>query len=265
MSNALQFFASYWDETLLACAEFEADSLAAESVKTAIFAIAVGIEAGYSPYDVIDIGVCALISDFGISQINDESFVTERVIDKEGYREIHQHVVHTLELSQLIDGLSDEMQAICFQVHERPNGTGYPMGLTEDQIHPWAQAITVASSYASLMTRRSYRHQAVAFSAINAIITLRSRQALCGRFVKALIQAVSIYPIGSQLQLADGRTARVMRRQYRRPATPIIQIENESELQEIPSSDNQGVTAICNPDFQEEFVSHREIEFQQIR
>ena len=38
-----------------------------------------------------------------------------------------------------------------YQHHERADGCGFPVGLENDEIHPWARICTIANTYDSLM------------------------------------------------------------------------------------------------------------------
>lgn len=56
------------------------------------------------------------------------------------------------------------------QHHERWNGTGYPLGLKEGEIHPNAQIVAVADVFAALIADRSYRQALGIKRAIEIII-----------------------------------------------------------------------------------------------
>ena len=44
-----------------------------------------------------------------------------------------------------------------YQHHEKANGSGYPVGLVGDEIHPWARICAVADIFHALTSHRSYR------------------------------------------------------------------------------------------------------------
>jgi HD-GYP domain-containing protein (c-di-GMP phosphodiesterase class II) len=259
------FLVNHWDETLMASAQYAGSSLYEKAVLTSIYASAIAVECGYSSADVVDIGLCALIGDIGMNRVSAEKRETERMQSPSEYREIHRHVLHTLELSRHIAGLSDKLRAVCLQIHERPNGAGYPYSLENEQIHGWAQAIAVADAYTAMTSNQRYRKQLIPFAAMQSLIMLSNRRALGCRFVGAMIKATSLFPIGSHVQLPDGRRAQVIRRQFNQHTNPILQIENDTD-QIVPISDiSPAPVAISLSGVQQESVSDREIEFQQVR
>ena len=43
------------------------------------------------------------------------------------------------------------------QHHESSNGSGYPLGLTNDEIHPWARILRILDSYEAMTSLRPWR------------------------------------------------------------------------------------------------------------
>lgn len=60
-----------------------------------------------------------------------------------------------------------------YQHHERLNGSGYPVRVTGDEIHPWARLCAVADVFDALTSARPFRR---AMTADDAIRHLRSRE-----------------------------------------------------------------------------------------
>ena len=44
-----------------------------------------------------------------------------------------------------------------YQHHERPDGQGYPVGIEQDEIHPWAEICSVVDVFDALTSERPYR------------------------------------------------------------------------------------------------------------
>lgn len=47
-----------------------------------------------------------------------------------------------------------------YQHHERVDGTGYPVRVGKDEIHPWARLLAVVNAFDALTARRPHRHPA---------------------------------------------------------------------------------------------------------
>ena len=44
-----------------------------------------------------------------------------------------------------------------YQHHERIDGSGYPVSIVKDEIHPWAQLLSVVDVFDALTSKRPYR------------------------------------------------------------------------------------------------------------
>lgn len=69
-----------------------------------------------------------------------------RMHPQTGYEELCMR--DNLELGQLM---------MVYQHHEHLNGNGYPVGITEEEIHPWAKMLAVVDVFDALTGERPYR------------------------------------------------------------------------------------------------------------
>jgi len=106
----------------------------------------------------------------------------------------------------------DEICVIVNQVHERVDGSGYPRGLHINLIHPLARVLNVVDTYLSLIDPGPGRPAILPHDAIGFLLHEGAR----GRFealpMQALLTTVTLFPIGSRVELDDGRKATVIRR-----------------------------------------------------
>lgn len=63
-----------------------------------------------------------------------------------------------------------------YQHHERPDGRGYPVGVEQDEIHPWAQLCTVVDVFDALTCHRPYRSPMPAREALRYLERNADRQ-----------------------------------------------------------------------------------------
>ena len=63
----------------------------------------------------------------------------------EEFQQIKQHVVLATEVEPF-ESFSVEVKFMILQHHEKFDGTGYPLGLKGDEIHPFAQIIAFVMS-----------------------------------------------------------------------------------------------------------------------
>jgi HD-GYP domain-containing protein (c-di-GMP phosphodiesterase class II) len=67
------------------------------------------------------------------------------------------------------DGLSPAQLMMVYQHHERMDGSGYPVGVTGGEIHPWAKMLAVVDVFDAMTGTRPYRRPAKARDALDFI------------------------------------------------------------------------------------------------
>jgi HD domain len=93
--------------------------------------------------------------------------------------------------------------------HERYDGSGYPCGLSRNQIPLFGRIAGIVDSYDAMTSERPYRAAISAHEALQEIY--RQRDILYQRdIVEQFMQCLSVYPIGSLVELNSGEVAIVM-------------------------------------------------------
>ncbi len=65
--------------------------------------------------------------------------------------------------------VSEEIELIVLQHHERHDGNGYPRGLKEDQIHMYAKICSISDVFDALTSYRKYKEKFSTFDALKII------------------------------------------------------------------------------------------------
>jgi HD-GYP domain-containing protein (c-di-GMP phosphodiesterase class II) len=81
---------------------------------------------------------------------------TSKLTDAE-WEVIQQHPVTGYRELAMRDDLTEGQLMMVYQHHERLDGSGYPAGITGDEIHPWAKICAVADVFDAMTCQRSYR------------------------------------------------------------------------------------------------------------
>jgi len=115
-------------------------------------------------------------------------------------------------------GFSEEVICVVREHRERPDGTGLPKGLRDNQIHPHALIIGAARE---LQVRCA--DSEVSPAAVLATIYKSLRDIYGATIVNHLAAAVLLIPAGSYVQLSDGSVARVARINEAARLSPVIE------------------------------------------
>ncbi len=134
-----------------------------------VYCVLLARELGFSAEDIEEIAVGGLLHDLGKLQIDERILTKPGRLDEWEFREIKKHPV--TGFSQLVerDDLSLGQLMMTYQHHERLDGSGYPVGCTAEEIHPWAKVCAIVDVYEALTSNRPYRSP---MSAKTALVVL---------------------------------------------------------------------------------------------
>jgi HD-GYP domain-containing protein (c-di-GMP phosphodiesterase class II) len=136
--------------------------------------------AGYSVILAERLGLCgaegleqiataAILHDIGKRFIPSEILTKPSRLDPHERDIIETHPQRGYEELCQRPGLTPEQLMIVYQHHERVDGTGYPVGIQGDEIHPWARMLSVVDVFDAMTGTRPYRRPATAQEAMNYI------------------------------------------------------------------------------------------------
>ena len=121
---------------------------------------------GLSDEDVKIVTSCGLFHDIGKLMIPDHIIKKPGKLTDEEYKIIKTH--SKLGYDLLRDKKADiHVQYAALMHHEKCDGTGYPLGLTDNQIDWAAQIVTIADIYEAMTAKRVYRGALSPFTVIN--------------------------------------------------------------------------------------------------
>lgn len=112
---------------------------------------------GYAKEDTEEIVAGGLLHDLGKLDIPDAILTKPGRLDADEFRMIKRHPkAGFIQLCHRTD-LSEGQLKMVYQHHERLDGTGYPVGIPSEEIHPWAKLCAVVDIYEAVTSQRPYR------------------------------------------------------------------------------------------------------------
>ena len=230
------------DSVLSIASEIGKDSsLADHCLKSAILAMAVGIELGLDDKNIRDLGLCGLLHDWGMVRVSESLRKSDKILDDGEFIEIKKHPIHTLGMLERVRGIPSIVPLVCYQVHERPNGTGYPRERKQNETHLFARILHVADAFVAMTSERPHRPRVMAYAAMECLIRQAGDKSVDPKVVRALLHVLSLFPVGSYLVLDDGTIGRVLRRNGDNYASPIVQQVSDSEGNQIDTSEESSI------------------------
>jgi HD-GYP domain-containing protein (c-di-GMP phosphodiesterase class II) len=202
------------------------------SVNVAVYAIKMAQDLGFDEERQVEIGLAGLMHDVGIA------LLPEPVIHKKGpltaaevdlLRERPNSAARILQCLGPEHGFIAESAA---QVCERIDGSGYPRGLTADEIHDYGQIIGLLDLYEALVHSRPNRERLSFFEAVKYICKSCKGQ-FQRRYLKSLLRVFTVFPIDSYVQLNSEAVGKVVETVPDQPMRPKLQIIFDSQRRQV--------------------------------
>jgi len=192
-------------------------------VRLAILGMALAIEIDWDEANVREVGLCGLVHDFGIFRLDARLQDSQVPLSATDRKELTDHPLHTLDMLTSMKNVSLAVRLAATQVHENPNGSGYPRGLNSTEIHPYAALLHVADAYISLTADMCGRQAYLSYDVMVYLLNQVKENHMDEKGVRALLHVISLFPIGSHVRLSDGTEAQVLRRNAAHYTTPVVQ------------------------------------------
>lgn len=215
--------------TLLTDTYLYDEYLYTHSFQVTMYSLAIAKQMGYKYEDLRIIGIGAMLHDIGKLLIPTEILNKPGSLNDAEYEEMKQHTRYGFDLLRNLHSVSLLVAHCAFQHHERLDGSGYPRGLVNKDIHPYAKIIGVADVFDAVTSERIYRGKMFPSQGI-AIIEKDSGTLYDPLVVAALKKSVVHYPNGTVLVLSDNRRAVVSKQNDIEPARPWIRVFEEDDI-----------------------------------
>lgn len=206
------------------------------------FSLDMGLELEFDRPHLLDIGAGAFLCDIGIRDLDEH--MKEGGLDKREYEKIRQHPnLGVSILTRATKEIGDSILAVVKQAHERLDGSGYPEGLKEDEITEYAQIVGLADVYEALTHKRPYRAKFTPIEALDMI--LKNKKVFGSKVIKALINRIGVYPVGTLVALNSKETGVVIMNRPEVPFRPVVSIVYDSYGKEF--SEPKEIDLLQNP------------------
>lgn len=202
--------------------------LISHSVNVGIFAIKVGIGLKYEREKLLRLGLAALLHDVGMTAVPNSIIFKHGKLTPSEFEVVKEHPLHGYELVKHLKDEYPYLLEVVLQEQEREDGSGYPQGLSGENIHEFAKIIGIVDVFEALVHGRAYREGFITYNAIQKIIEQRAKQ-FNVKFVRALINSVTMFPVGSLVKLSTDEIARVVSVNSLRPMRPVVEVLTDAD------------------------------------
>ncbi|RJP35107.1 MAG: HD-GYP domain-containing protein [Phycisphaerales bacterium] len=199
------------------------DYLFDHCVNVSLLSMAMACQLGITHENVALIGLGAMLQDIGMLRVPASIRLSTEPLGEREWQEIRRHPLHTLDMLAPMRGIPQAAKFIAYQVHERGDGGGYPFQRHHGQVHLFARLVAIADAYAAMTHPRPYRDAYTPYEAARTILYDAAAHRFAPQLVRAFLDTVSIFPIGSRVTLSNGSLARVLRANPDLHTKPVVE------------------------------------------
>jgi len=174
------------------------------SVSTSIWAVAFGRHLGLPKKDLQSLAIGGLLLDVGKMKLPDKLINNPSRYNQFEFKLVKQHVELSVEIVRSINGIGEDVIEMIMTHHERHKGGGYPKGLVGDEIPIFGKIAGIVDCYDAIISERPYASAMSPHDAVKKLYEWRNID-FQAELVEQFIQVVGIYPVGTIVELTDGR------------------------------------------------------------
>lgn len=208
-------------------------SIAHHGLNVAIYALKLGDILGYPLMKLTDLALAASLYDIGLTWLPEAILRKSGPLSESERALVQQHPVNSYEILRGLGPTWEWLAEVALQHHEREDGTGSPKGLSGEHIHEYAKIIGLCDIYEAMAHTRSNRG---AFGPVDVVRQILQTER--GRFSQAILKAflngLSSYPVGSWVRLSTKEIGRVIATNKANPLRPIIEVWADASGAKLP-------------------------------
>lgn len=217
------------------------------SVNVAVISLLLGRQLALDEQTLAVLVEAAVLHDVGKTRIPLDLVKKPGALDKRERRLMEAHPVLGAELLAQVDGLRPLTPLVALEHHRSVVGGGYP-NLGDGVVpHVLSQIVSVADIYEAVTGARSYQSPTPPERACLLLARLAGSK-LNAALVKAFVNAITFFPIGSVVRTNRDELAVVIRTNRNDPLHPVIELVDEdvrTPLGEVDSSARDEAGAYC--------------------
>ncbi len=197
------------------------DSIYMHSVNVAVLSYLLGKWANMPESKLHSLIYASLLHDFGKTKIDKKIINKPTKLTKAEYEVVQNHPILAYNDIKDIPFISQSVLYGVLMHHERCDGSGYPLGLTGDQIHEFAKIIAITDTFDAINSNRCYKKKKTPLQSLKTIkeeSLTKLDYSLCNTFLKGL----ESYYVGQSALLSNNSKCKIIQMNLNNLESPLV-------------------------------------------
>src|SRR5881296_1606402 len=208
--------------------------LITHQVNVAILATKLGIGLGYQAEELGHLALAGLVHDVGMFLLPESLISSPDKLSQEDNECIEQHPMLGFQVLSQLESAYAWLGPVVRQEHERWQAQGYPNKLKGTEVHEYAQIIGIVDVFDALVSPRPSCQRMLPHEAVRELLVVQ-KNAFSHKLIKALVEQLSVFPIGTRVRLNTGEVGIVTQLNPRHPLRPIVRVSQTTD-QTMPAA-----------------------------
>jgi HD-GYP domain-containing protein (c-di-GMP phosphodiesterase class II) len=215
--------------------------LAHHSVATALISSLLAKQSGHDK-DWIQVCLAGFLADSGMSKISQRLLKKPQALIPPEHDEIRKHPIYSYRYVEKCASLSRQAKLGIIQHHEKLDGSGYPMGVKRDKIHPYAKMIAISDSYHAMMSERYYQKEKPLF---DTMIEMRENidHQFDDQYLYQFFHLVEEALKNQQVRLSTGEKAEIIELHLNKDPEAIVRVHGTNDIYTLTQDGSPTITA----------------------
>lgn len=201
----------------------DSDYHAIHAVNATYYSVLIGMAMKYNKPRLVELALGSLLVNSGMVQIpvyitHKQSPLTEHELNQ-----VKTHTILGYQAMKKLGNFSEKSCLLVLQHHEQYDGLGYPRGLKGTEIDEGARIVAITDNYEALLEKRSYREAQFFYHSMKQLVATGARK-FDPVILKVFLSLMSVYPIGSIVELNKGGIGIVIGSNPQKPMRPIVKM-----------------------------------------
>lgn len=204
------------------------------SLNVGVIAMVLGKRMNLSDAVLFNVGLAGFLHDIGKLRIPSEIINKPGKLTEEEYRIIKSHPRFGYEMVRHSPHVNEAVERLILFHHERADGSGYPLGLTQEKIGNLSFIIAIADFYDAMTSARSYKRALTPKEAMQVIMkqaVTHFPDKVVQQFMadmKDILREGSFYELGMIVLLNTSEVGRVVDKDCTATTRPVLEILRNS-------------------------------------
>lgn len=253
------------DPVVAAAIAYDADlQLATRCVQFSILSMAIARQIGASKERIQSVGSAAMMHDWSLFDLPPESRFPHQPMTAQIREQYRVHSLSTVAMLDMVESVPPVVKSYVAQVHEMLDGSGFPNGLGRSEIDAMSRVLCVADAYLTLTSPPKGAPRIVPCDAVAFLVNGAAKGRYSSAAVRGLLQSVTLYPIGSIVELSDLTKAKVIRSNGSDYGYPIVEsLKDATKIINLKQTELFVTRPVLVPDYREVRLTDTHVELNE--